>query len=35
MQGEWSCYRRGHFNEENGHVTEVVTDGVKMVTLQR
>ena len=25
MEGEWSCYRGGHFNGENGHVTEVVT----------
>ena len=36
MQGEWSCYRGGYFNGENGHVTEVVTlmEG-KMVMLQR
>ena len=25
MEGEWLCYRGGHFNGENGHVTEVVT----------
>ena len=25
MEGEWSCYRGGHFNGGgNGHVTEVV-----------
>ena len=25
MEGEWSCYRGGHFNfRENGHVSEVV-----------
>ena len=24
MEGEWSCYRGGHFNElEKGHVIEV------------
>ena len=35
-EGEWSCYRSGHFNgEENGHVTEVVTNGGRMVMLQR
>ena len=22
---EWSCYRGGQFNGENGHVTEVVS----------
>ena len=26
MEGEWSCYRCGQFNErENGHVREVVS----------
>ena len=26
MEGEWSCYRGGHFNGgRNGHVTEVVS----------
>ena len=25
VEGEWSCYRGGHFNRENGHVTEVIT----------
>ena len=25
MELEWSCYRGGQFNGENGHVTEVVT----------
>ena len=26
MEGEWSCYRIGHFNEErNGHVTEIAS----------
>ena len=24
-EGEWSCYRGGQFNGENGHVTEVVS----------
>ena len=33
--GEWSCYRGGHSWRENGHVTEVVTNGVRMVMLQR
>ena len=34
-KGEWSCYG-GHFNgKENGHVTEVVTNGGRMVMLQR
>ena len=23
MEGEWSCYRSGHFNE--GHVTEIAS----------
>ena len=46
MEGEWSCYRGGqfeggsmvmlHFNRrENGHVKEVVFNGVRMVMLQR
>ena len=45
-EGEWSCYRGGqfkgermvmlHFNRrENGHVKEVVFNGVSMVMLQR
>ena len=26
MEGEWSSYRNGHFNErENGHVTEIAS----------
>ena len=26
MEGEWSCYRSGHFNDrENGHVTEITS----------
>ena len=25
VEGERSCYRGGHFNRENGHVTEVIT----------
>ena len=27
MEGEWSCYRGGHFNGggKNGHVTEVAS----------
>ena len=26
MEGEWSCYRSGHFNElEKGHVIEVAS----------
>ena len=36
MEGEWLCYRGGHFN--GGRmviVTEVVTNGGKMVMLQR
>ena len=24
-EGEWSCYRGGQFNGENGHVTEVAS----------
>ena len=24
-EGEWSCYRGGQFNGENGHVMEVVS----------
>ena len=36
MEGEWSCYRGGQFNGgKNGHVTEVITNGGKMVMLQR
>ena len=23
MEGEWSCYRGGHYWSNNGHVTEV------------
>ena len=36
-EGEWSCYRGGHFKErENGHVTEKVTlNGGRMVMLHR
>ena len=33
MEGEWSCYRGGHKWRENGHVTEVVTNGGTMVIL--
>ena len=33
--GEWSCHRGGHSWRENGHVTEVITNGVRMVMLQR
>ena len=33
MEGEWSCYRGGHKWRENGHVTEVVTNGGRMVIL--
>ena len=25
MEGEWSCYRGGHYWRENDHVTEVVS----------
>ena len=25
VEGEWSCYRGGHFNRENCHVTEMIT----------
>ena len=35
MEGEWSCYRGGHKWRENGHVTEVVTNGGRMVILRR
>ena len=35
MEGEWSHYRGGHKWRENGHVTEVVTNGGRMVILQR
>ena len=36
MEGEWSCYRGGQFNGgKNSHVTEVITNGGKMVMLQR
>ena len=31
MEGEWSCYRGGHFKGGNGHVTEVVTNGGRKV----
>ena len=34
MEGEWSCYRGGHYWRENSHVTEV-TNGGRMVMLQR
>ena len=27
MEGEWSCYRGGHYWRENSHATEVVTNG--------
>ena len=35
MEGEWSCYRGGHKWIENGHVTEVVTNGGRMIILRR
>ena len=35
MEGGWSCYRAGQFNGENSHVTEVVTNGGRMVMLQK
>ena len=34
IEGEWSCYRGGHYCRKNGHVTEVVTNGGRMVMLQ-
>ena len=35
MDGQ-SCYRGGRFEcRENGYVTEVVTNGGRMITLQR
>ena len=34
-EGEWSCYRGGLYWRENGHATEVVTNGGRMVMLQR
>ena len=35
MEGEWLCYGVQFNGGRDGHVTEVVTNGVKMVTLQR
>ena len=37
MEGEWSCYRGGHFNErENGHITEGGQfNGGRLIMLQR
>ena len=32
MEGEWSCYGGGQ--RENGHVTDVVTNGGRRVMLQ-
>ena len=34
MEGQWSCYRGGHYWRENGHVTEVVTNIGRMVMSQ-
>ena len=35
MEGECSCYKGGHKWRENGHVTEVVTNGGRIVMLRR
>ena len=49
MEGEWLCYRGGHFDggkmvtlqrwsvqcRENCHITEVVTNGGRMVMLHK
>ena len=35
MEGDWSCYRSGHKWRENGHVTEMVTNGGRIVILWR
>ena len=36
IEKEWSCYGGCHFNgRENGHITEVVINGGRMVMLQR
>ena len=34
MEGEWLCYRGGHKWSEND-VTEVVTNGGRMIILRR
>ena len=35
MEGEWSCYGGGQFNRGRMVVIEVVTNGGRMVMLER